>query len=205
MKKLIVLLLTIACLALSYSPVFATINMVETVYNNWFFLGDFHQYDYASKVDFYTWVPNSWVGGVWIGTNPNLPHYLDWAHALPADLTVPPDQIDRAKLWVDGAFIDNNNNEISIEGLATWDPLNHSFLDNSTYWLTDVSEPGFWNDGTLDVRVTAGEWNLRIDESILMMDYTNGSELPGVPEPGTLVLLGTGLLGLGAFGYRRRK
>jgi len=200
MKKLIVLLFAIACLSLSYSSAFATINMVETIYNDWFFLGDFHQYEYASKVDFYTWQPNGWLGGVWIGTNPSLPLSLDWAHTIP-DLAVPPDQIDRAKLWIDGAFIDGNNNTIEIEGIAEWDPLNRMFLDNSTYWLTNVSEPGFWNDGNIDVTVTAGEWSLRLDQSILMMDYTSAP----IPEPGTFILLGSGLLGLGAFRFRRRK
>jgi len=205
MKKASLFLMVAACLILAATTATASINMAETIYNDWFFLGDFHTYDYASKVDFYSSNPNGWIGGVKIGTNPDLPLYLDWAHTLPSGLMVPPDQINRAKLWIDGELIDQNNNTITIEGTVGWDPLNHKWwtLDNTTYWLTDVSESGFWNDGTIDVRVTAGEWSLRLDESILMMDYT--SNTPAVPEPGTLMLLGSGLLGLGALRFRRKK
>ena len=200
MKKVNLLLITITCLVLTSTFASAApINMVENVFDDFFFLGDFHTYDYASKVDFYRWCQDGWWGGVWIGTSPNLPHYLDWAHTLPEGLNVPPDHIDRAKLWIDGAFIDSRNNVVEIEGTVDWNPLNHRWFDNTTYWLTIVNQPGFWNDGDINVRVTAGECSLRLDESILMLDYTP------VPEPGTLILLGGGLLALGAFRFRRKK
>ncbi len=104
-------------------------------------------------------------------------------------------------------MIDGNNNAVEIQGTLDWDPLSSDFLDNSSYWLTDVDVPGFWNDGTLDVTVTAGEVNLRIDYAILMMDYTPGgaSNPDPVPEPGTIALLGSGIVGLGALRLRRSK
>lgn len=200
MKKVNLFLIAIACVLMTSAITMA--QTVETSYSDFWFSGDFHTYDYASKVDFFRWENNNWWSGVWIGTNPLLPDYLDWTHELPLGLTVPPDHVDRARLWVEGAFIDTDNNTIEIEGIVDWDPLNHQWLDNSSYWLTDVSVPGFWNDGDLNVRVTAGEGSLRLDESFLLMDYT--SESP-VPEPGTLFLLGSGLLGLGAFKFRRKK
>jgi hypothetical protein len=199
MKKTILILMAVF-LVIGASSAFA-VPMVETIHTDFFFLGDFHIYDYASIVDFYRWCgPDGWLGGILIGTNPNLEDELHWSHMLPGDLgTVPPSEVDRAKIWIDGALIDTDNNEVAIEGVFDWDPLNHHFLDNSTYWLSDVDVPGFWNDGDIDVCVAAGEWQIRLDESILMMDYTP------IPEPGTLVLLGSGLLGLGAFRFRRKK
>ncbi len=201
MRKSTVFLTLVALLLLARPAV--SVPMVETIHTDFFFLGDFHVYDYASKVDFYRWCgPDGWLGGVWISTKPGLPDYLEWEHQLPADLgTVPPSSINRAKLWIDGACIDTDNNTIEIEGIIDWDPLKHRWLDNSTYWLTGVDVPGFWNDGDIDVKVTAGECSIRIDESILMLDYNTSP----ISEPGTLILLGTGLLGLGAFRFRRKK
>ena len=220
MRKASLFLILIACLTLTSTSAFA-FPMVETYYTD-FWWWDFHTYDYASKVDFYRWngsngchkeaVPDGsvsggslsdgWLNGVWIGTAPDLPDYLEWAHKLPEDLgTVPPSQVTRAKLWIDGAYIDSDNNTVEIEGDLEWDPLNRYWFDNTTYWLTDAEIPGFWNDGSLDVKVTAGECAFRIDEAILMMDYTTTP----IPEPGTLVLLGSGLLGLGIFNLKRKK
>jgi len=180
----------------------------EQILSNYFFLGDMHTYEYASKVDFRSSsIQDYTFNGVYIGTSSGLPGSLAWAHTLPAGLSVPPDAIDRAKLWVDGWLIDGNNNAVEIQGTLDWDPLSSDFLDNSSYWLTDVDVPGFWNDGTLDVTVTAGEVNLRIDYAILMMDYTPGgaSNPDPVPEPGTIALLGSGIVGLGALRLRRSK
>lgn len=200
--------LSAALVTMSFGTLVAAPIITETVQSNFFFLGDGHTYDYASKVDFRsTSIQDLIFNGVYIGTSPGYPNSLSWAHTLPPGLTVPPDAIDRAKLWVDGWLIDNNNNAIEIEGTINWDPLNHQFLDNSTYWLTDVDVPGFWNDGSLDVTITPAETMLRIDYAILMMDYTpGGASNPGaVPEPGTLALLGTGLAGIGALRLRRSK
>lgn len=197
MKK-IGLILMVAFLVIGTSTAFA-VPMVETFYTDYFFLGDFHTYDYASQVDFFRCVGDSWLGGIWLGNNQSL----SWQHALPADLgPVPPAEVSSAKLWIDGAFINTDDNTIEIEGIGTWDHLNQTWwwtfheLPNTTYILTDIN----WNNLPIDVTVTCHEGNgIRLDESIMMMDYTP------VSEPGTLVLLGSGLLGLGAFRFRRKK
>ena len=182
----------------------------ESIHHNYFFLGDFHTYDYASTVDFYTQHRNGVLGGYWIGNGSNLNSSMSWGHTLPSDLSVPPDVIDRARLWIDAAWVDSRGNTIDIEGTMDWDPLSRRFLDNTTYDLADVEVPGFWNDGILNVSIMAGEYSLRIDEAILMIDYTNGEgggddALATVPEPTTIGLLLMGLVGMGAEVRRRRK
>jgi hypothetical protein len=101
--------------------------------------------------------------------------------------------------------VGTDNNLIQIENpVLTWDPLNSwSFFglgDNSLYDLTDVDIPDFWNNSPLDVLITAHEHRIRIDRSILMLDYESNSV---IPEPATLIMLGMGLLGTG-FVIRRK-
>lgn len=175
--------------------------ITETITQDYYWFEDGHTYMYASTVDFFTQTPDSWRDGVWIGTGPDMESQLTWRHTLPPDLNVPPDEVLRAKLKIDGEYVDTDGNMIRIEGSWEWDPLEHMWNDNTTYILTDVDQEGFWNGGFLDIDIFAGEYDLRIDEAVLMMDFAYAA----VPEPASVVLVGLGLAGAWVARRRMRK
>ncbi len=197
LKKVIGLVL-ISMIAVSTASAGGSYFTKETTFTNYRWT-DGHRYDYVSCIDLFEQKPNGIFGGAWAGSSPYLPDKLSWSHTLPADLSVPPDVINRAKIWIDGYAIDTEGNRIKFNGTYGWDNLNNDWFDNSTYSLTNVKTPGFWNNGKLNVDVYAREWSIRIDKSILLLDYTNGDGAPGgggaIPEPATMLLMGIGLAG----------
>ena len=82
--------------------------------------------------------------------------------------------------------------------VATWAPSRFAQIEEfevfsvSFYWLGPDPKPGAQLFEVSDFY-----------ENIITMDFTSGNT-PEVPEPQTLILLGTGLLGLAAY-YRKKR
>lgn len=207
-------LVLVAMLIVSFSSNAFGYTATQSVFQDWTFdsgilngwSGDGHTYDYASYIDFYTGsFPDGGLGGAWLGSSFGLPSSMSWSHSLP-NLSGPGTAVTSAKLFIDAAWVDGNNNLVSIAGTWNWDPLNNNFIDNSTYNLAAINDPSYWDDGSLDVSVFAGERDLRIDRAVLMLDFeTNpGAGTSEVPEPGTVILFGAGLVSFSSLMRRRR-
>lgn len=177
MKKQFVrsLLLALALLLVSYGVSFSQeFYTDETIEYDYTCPEDTHTYDYASILVFCRGDdPDSCPVGVFMGKDhPKWPDSLFWSHTLPPDLLVPPCVMERARLWINGKGVNNEDDSISIQGVFGWEPLEHMVHDNSTYDLTEVSAEGFWNQGFIDVIAWAGSESLvRLDVVKLLLDY----------------------------------
>jgi hypothetical protein len=149
--------------------------------------------------------------------NPSESH--TWQHNMPSDFEVPYDVVNSATLSIDASYVTASNDGVVVEGEFVG-VLNHEYLDTSgpiwtwhMVWDTttsfDVSGiiASGWNNGEpLSVTVNAIEllgFNyLTLNSSTLELDYDN---VDPVPEPGTVLLLGSGILGLIALKRKRRR
>lgn len=169
------LLLALVTLLVSYGVSFSQeFHTDETIWNDYTCPQDTHTYDYASIIVFCRGDdPDSCPVGVFIGRDhPKWPDSIFWSHTLPSELLVPPCEIIRARLWINGKGVNNEDDTISIQGILGWEPLDHLVHDNSTYDLTGVSDEGFWNQGSIDVIIWAGSESLvRLDVAKLLLDY----------------------------------
>jgi len=87
-----------------------------------------------------------------------------------------------------------------------FEPHEFTFDNGSETYTGNVwGELDIWQDGTLDVRVSSDFGDFYLASSVLTVNGDDGTEPAPVPEPATLMLLGSGLIGLAGFRKKTKK
>jgi len=129
-----------------------------------------------------------------------------WSFDTPTDFNVPPYDYT-ANIFIRGYFVDKNSNTVAVNSNIVGNLATGSiftlFASNTNINIGNVFINGWAGGTSFNVAVNANE-TLYLDYSKFALTYTpsTGGAAP-VPEPGTMLLLGTGLVGLAAYGRKR--
>lgn len=94
---------------------------------------------------------------------------------------------------VEGTFVWSNGDPVTYTNWLSGEPNN--FLGDEDYTIMNKNEAGKWNDVNVIGSLDGGPFRGIIEIQ---------QQLSAVPEPGSVVLVGTGGLALMTFGWRRR-
>jgi len=132
---------------------------------------------------------------------------VSYQHATPVDFQVPWDVVNSATLMISGKKINGNNDTVTVESILfgtltagrwSWNTTESSFNISPVFSTWTTGSP---LDVTIEANGCLGDFYLELSKSVFTLNYDNASA--PVPEPGTMVLFGAGLLGLAVFGKRR--
>ncbi|MCP4685159.1 MAG: PEP-CTERM sorting domain-containing protein [bacterium] len=195
MSKLVVMLVASLCLL-----AFPTSTFAFTLGTDYYETIDVSGNTYTSTIEF----ENGFIG--WLSAE-------SWGHTLSSDfMTVPDDfTVSSAALQISGWHsVGTGQNLVSFAGEFHWTAYEGwTWTWAATENLFDLTniDHNYWNMTPLAVSLTPiHDLGVHIGTSVLTVDYANvGSpgDVSAVPEPTTLLLLGSGLLGAGYFGRRK--